>query len=606
MHERTVRTDRPEERPTMNAESKLVAAAKRAARTLSRAEGHPYQKCLDLVAIRAGLPTWSAFLANPVPVDDASREAALEPDFSAIPHDMHMETVVRYGLGIDATAFRAYARKDADAPPVLDFAMADGTSRPIDGRGLSIHYIVSGCSDPTPTIAGALLRAKSSSEFVPQPEATCSLDGSAAPELTQQINEASIPYADHHWPTPGVIGRTARRISRRLKGAKLYDQQKLLKRHSGLVDKTTAGPLVAIGEDGRRVRLHHGYTLRAFSPPGTGRLVGIVVPMVLTGDTSSFVIHEDGQVHAHTSGYRATLGRIAVIRTAGGSRDSINPYSKEWLPTKWPGSMRSQLDKLSRAIAPNDHRVARLILETSHEIVRARHETTLTEIRDAIALRMDELGVVARDAVATLLPLTTPAAVAAVGGNTVLPTEIRGTGTRDEPRPITIYLIRDPMDGSSREPLAAFIQTAIWMHTGGSRNKGPCGLATIHYDFHRSTHSPRLRSAMDYARSFGDSIVVCGNSASRMVSLYGERDGRDLLDMFHHTLIPTQSSGTEAELIDRRDEVGYQTMRSLDFGRAILTTGATHAEFGLPLFYKDEVMKTKAYAEGCTGPAPVG
>jgi len=599
----------------MNNAHKLIAAARRVAKNESRASGIPYQKCLDLVAVRAGMPTWAAFMAAPVPVDDDSREAALEPDFSIVPPDAHLRNIVVHGTRVGATSFTAYRRGGPNQAPVLDFILEDGTSRPIDARGLSMEALESDCADPTPTIDGILMRTStrpggSASAAV----VTGTLDGSM-PELYRS-DEDGYDYrnvATYPRPVKGVGKRIGDALERWRIGS---DGQQLrrLTQERGISYEQDGGPAIATAPDGRKIRLAHGHCMTAFSPPGSGRMAGTVVPMVLTGDTSSFVIHDDGQIHAHTSGYRATIGRVAVIRTSGGSTEAINPFGAEWTRAMSPRTLRGYLDKVSQALCPHDARVARLVMETAYCQIQRKGETNLIRIRDEIASDLD--GRLAREAVASLLPLTTPAAKAITGHSSIAPADLRGTGTRENPRPFTLYIVRDPLDGGAREPLAAAIQTAIWYQTTvrgannvqeGQGRMGFCGVATIYFDFHRSTRLPIMVDMLTYARSSWDSLVVCGNSASTMLAMYGERQGRDILDMFGYRLIPVQSSGREADLIDPRNHVGYARMRSTPWGRAILAGGPHRSpELAMPVFFADDVLKGRAHARGCTGPAPVG
>lgn len=599
----------------MNNARKLIAAARRAAKNESRASGIPYQRCLDLVAVRAGIPTWSAFMAAPVPVDDDSREASLEPDFSTLPPDGHLRSIVGHGTRVGATSFMAYRRAGPDQPTVLDFVLEDGTSRPIDGRGLSMEALESDCADRTPTIDGTLMRVSTMPGGSASPAVvTGTFDGSM-PDL-HRGDEDGYDYrnvASYPMPAESVGKRIGDALERWRIGSDGQQLRRLMQQR-GIFYEQDSGPAIATAPDGRLLRLGHGHCMTAFSPPGSGRMAGIVVPMVLTGDTSSFVIHDDGQVHGHTSGYRATIGRVAVIRTSGGDTEAINPFGVEWTRSMSQRTLRNYLDKVSQALCPHDARVARLVMETAYGQIQRRGETNLVRIRDEIASDLD--GRLAREAVASLLPLTTPAARAVTERSTIHPSDLRGTGTRESPAPFTLYIVRDPLDGDAREPLAAAIQTAIWHQTArrgpnhvedGHGRMGFCGVATVYFDFHRSTRLPIMEEMLTYARSSWDSLVVCGNSASTMPAMYGDRRGRDMLDMFHYRLIPVQSSGREADLIDPRNHVGYARMRAVPWGRAILDAGPHRSpEVGMPVFFADDVLKGRAHSRGCTGPAPVG
>lgn len=127
----------------MNTDAKLVAAAKRAARKISHADGIPHQAALDRVAREAGRGTWSAFLASPVPIDQASAEAGAEPDFTEVSPDAHLLAAIDYGITIGARALMARpAGRSGSASIVYCSARSEEYDRPIDPRGLSVAAMI--------------------------------------------------------------------------------------------------------------------------------------------------------------------------------------------------------------------------------------------------------------------------------------------------------------------------------------------------------------------------------------------------------------------------------------------------------------------------------
>lgn len=607
----------------MNNSDKMIAAARRAAKKESRVTGIPYQRCLDLIAVRAGRATWSSFAEDPVPVDADSLEASLEPDFSATPPRTHLLTAVRHASRIGATAFTVAERSGLKGPPIVEFRFSDGTARPIDGRGVSLPALVAACTGGvregcidvhTPTVDGHLMRAKihdgDRSAGIGSTIAVA-IDGDAPPVVARPEHDlGSGSYKPDVRPKPGLSMRIGRAWERWRIGEEMQRLNPLMSRRVVSHDPRS-GPAIAVGPDGKLVHLPHGRTLFAFSPPGTGRMAGLAVPAILTGDTACFVVHDDGQLHRHTSGHRATLGRVAVIRTAGGSTDSINPFAREWLPP-WIGSQRTYLDMVSRALCPSDMRAARVVMEEAARLIEANGGTTVTQIRDAIAADMhDEIR---RSTVAALMPLTTRGASSAVDGNTIAPADLRGAGTRDDPEPLTIYIVRDPADGNSRQPLASAIQTAIdftLMACGmGSdreddRRMGPCGVCTLHLDFHRSSTMPTMRLALDMARHNSDSIILTASTAGCMERMYGAKNGREMLAMPMITMIPMQSDAREAQLVDGYGRVGLERIRTIDPEAAILSTAAGSPMLGMPMFFRIPEIAARAYARGCSGPPPV-
>jgi hypothetical protein len=126
----------------MNPDAKLVAAAQRAARKLSRAEGASYQSCLDRVARQAGRRNWGDFLAGPTAVDGTADAAAAEPDFAAISRDGHLDAVVEHGVSIGGRAVLARACTGQGTRLVYCSARSDEYDHPIDARGLSVEAMI--------------------------------------------------------------------------------------------------------------------------------------------------------------------------------------------------------------------------------------------------------------------------------------------------------------------------------------------------------------------------------------------------------------------------------------------------------------------------------
>lgn len=127
----------------MNSTEKLVAAAQRAARKLSRAEGISYQTSLDRIAISVGRSTWSSFLAAPVAVDQTAALAAAEPDFTRISPDGHLHAAIEYGGSINARALLARpAIGGSPAGLTYSSERAVEYDLPIDARGISVQAMI--------------------------------------------------------------------------------------------------------------------------------------------------------------------------------------------------------------------------------------------------------------------------------------------------------------------------------------------------------------------------------------------------------------------------------------------------------------------------------
>lgn len=127
----------------MNNQSRLIAAAKRAARKISHTEDIRHQTALDRVANQAGRSTWSAFIADPVAIDRASSDAASEPDFMAMSPDSHLVGAIGHGISIGARALLA-CPAIAGQPARLVYCSARSREfdHPIDAHGLSVSAMV--------------------------------------------------------------------------------------------------------------------------------------------------------------------------------------------------------------------------------------------------------------------------------------------------------------------------------------------------------------------------------------------------------------------------------------------------------------------------------
>lgn len=602
----------------MNANEKLVVAARRAAKTLSRTSERPYQTCLDEVARSAGRTTWSAFLADPAPVDTNAEDAASEPDFTLIAPEMHLPAVVGHGGRIGAVGFVAQPRAWGDDAPMLRYRLEDGRPWPVDARGLSIEAITHSFGlMPIPPYAqrkgneyyedrpsgmatcdNVLMRTKAhrradrdSIHFA----ASASLDGGEAeecalPTMPQKDQDAAVPPVAIRSPRRGIGDRLRRLVIGK-------DEANVRAMMDRRLASSSAGPVIGILKNGNRVRLRPGAHLAAFSPPGTGRMVGITIPALLGDDATSYVVHDDGQLLANTQGWRRSIGRVAIIRLDAQTTDAINPFGRPWLPTS-RGRILDYCDRIATAIVPDDQRVTRLIAQVAADLVERNGETTLREVRDAIA--SDRESHMAREAIAALMPLASPLADAATSHSTVVPAMLHGDG---EGRPLTVYVVRDVMASGTRARLAAVLQTAIWYHSilygpgqdvAGRGSNGPCPLGTIMHDFHRLPVMPMLPIALDYGTDRRASVIITGST----VSTIGERYGKDavMVDaMIGMRLVLQQSDDREIAAIDPLRKIGPGVAASLGKWQAILLAQRCDpARMRMPIYFEDTEMKRRS------------
>lgn len=614
----------------MNTNKKLVAAARRAARVLARAQNKSYQQCLDDVAKQAGRPTWTAFLADPLPVDENAYAAATEPDFSQIAANDHITAIVRHAQQINAVSFIASPRAWNDISPTLEFTREDGSVWPIDARGLDLDTIADAClpnyprrrpdydnicydmGEDMPTIDGSLMRALVRTTWNATPELvglSATIDGSKPQKLDLPVppREPKVPHSQN----PTITNRTAPRptiiatAKHMLFGANEIALKAMLKR--GPLD-TDHGPVVGITDRGKRIRLEPGRNLCAFSPPGTGRLAGIAIPALVTDEHTSYIVHDDGQLLNHTSGWRAAMGTVGVIRLDGGSRDAINPFGRDWIPER--KYIKHHCDVLAKSIAPDDLRVTRLIAETASNLIAAHGETTLRAIYEQINSQRDHPQ--AMSAIALLMPLVDALAHEAIGRSTINPDMLRGIN--NEP-PLTLYIVRDPTSSGARNRLAALIQSAIWLKTltcgpGGKlpdgRQNGKRQVTTLIHDFHQMPQMPMLHDALSMGRSYGSGVIVMGPTI-QTTQQYQDLEWM-LPALSHLNLVLGQSDASELAQIDGYKQIEWNEASKLQHGRAIALTnsGMNTVRFRLPFFFEQPDMLARVYNPRTgQGPKPV-
>lgn len=617
----------------MNTDDKLVAAAKRAARRLSRETGQSHQLCLDLVARRVGKSTWTGFLHDPVPVDEASIEAASEPDFSAMIGRDQARAIVRHGLRLEAVSFHARPRSREDGSAILSYVLADGREWPIDARGLSLPDLARNCLSArqwaeiprfdhcldldtgTPTIADVMMRSSvrtMTDGNLMMFDITATLDGGTPVdnqfghfEKERSPAGPTIPWQPPEY-RPNLSTRLTEGISRFVRGTNGHTIERLLRIGSLTTDRE--GPIVAVTPRGTDIRLKHGHNLFAFSPVGTGRLAGLTVPALLSDDTASYVVHDDGQLHEITSGHRASIGDIAVIRLDGDTRDSINPFSREWLPER---KYRDRyLDALAASLVDNDQKKARLILEKALVLIARNGETSLREIHDEIARTRDHP--LSREVLMAIHPLVDTLGHAACGTSSIGPGILR-----DSRRTATIYIIRNPRTSQgTRKRLASLLQTAIWLHASiytepyrplpGKRHLRQ--MSTIIHDYHAMAAIPILPMMADTSRNHGTSVILSGNTAASLEEKHPD-EGWWVHRYAHVNMILTQSERSELALIDRGEELDWNEVCSLKQGQCILGTSglSLHARFGLPFFFRRRDLIRRAWnPRSGKGPPPVG
>jgi hypothetical protein len=632
MHERTVRRKRPLETHAMNPHDKMLAAARRRARILALETSQSHQKCLDLIAIAAGRAGWSEFLRDPVPVDEKSRTTSTEPDFTAIDPSGHLLAVVEHGTALDAVSFTALPTAWDDPSPKLSYALRDRTRWGIDARGLDMNHIATACigrdhfpdrgeeasthvhHNLTPSVAGLPMRANAvlyGSRDMRLGAVSATLDGSIPDGIDHRLYDRPRPVSEPVTERRSVGPGLASRLMSRLKEAVRDKEEDALKRALEPRKRRLSldvGPIVGISK-GRRLRMARGCTLTCYAPPGNGRLSGIAAPVLLTDPEGSWVVHDDGQLHAITSGHRSSVGRVMTIRIDSASAHSLNPFDSHWLPSR--GREKYYLDAICTALFPGDPRVARVVSMVAEELIAAEGSTTLGAIRDHIA-RSEEREWTRR-VLTTLHPITTKAARAITDTSTVLPRHLNGTGSVEEPRPLTLYIVRDPLSDGRRHPIVAAMQAAIWSKTlntypgrtmkDGTVN-GPCPVGCLLNDEHALPAMPTILEAMDLGRDTDSSLVILGSSRASIDRKYGRDVASAMVMMSGLRIVLPQSDPAQSLSMDPYQEVGHEKASAMDLGEAYILTGTgVPTPVRLPFYHEDDEWRGMGHSHGL-GPSP--
>jgi hypothetical protein len=605
----------------MNADQKLVTAAKRAAKTHARDHSIAYQKALDIIAARAGRSTWKAFLDDPVPVDDAATDAAAEPDFSMLPPDRHLETVLSHARATDAVAVAAGPRDAHDHRPTLRYLAkgADDGWRGVDARGMDLwamaRALAGSSARPVEGRIGYATRFETGA--IVRAAIAYGHDGASTPSMTMSLNGHAAPEVHVHQPSPdgddqnrSVAPRRAGRdrgaLRRMIDRGPLSYNEGLLLGSSGMA--TARG--LSVSWHGRPVRLRHGHGLLAVSPPGSGRLAMINIPMVVDDRNSSFVIHDDfGDMLTITSGWRASIGRVAVIRTDGPCPDAFNPLDAAWLHGGRECVERHVHD-LMMIVSDDDMSIAQLMTEVAMELISDAGGTCLRDIHGQLRGRSDPLSGLAADALA---PFVTDIMHAAFGRNTIVPADLRGRTTQGG-RPLTIYLMRHRMAHRS-DAMVALVQETIWrwmLSYGpgetlpGGETSGPCAFVSMLSDLHRMPRLRNLARTLDLQRAKRMSTIITSASGGAIAARYGAREATAIRQCCSIRYVTTQSDPGDVEFIDPEGRLGYPNLSALDARRGVLMSAHDDAGFRQVPFFSDPHLLQRSFnPRTLKGPKPV-
>lgn len=573
----------------MNTHEKLITAAKRAAKKLARETGTPHQKALDAIAVQAGRPTWSAFLDDPVPVDENARAAAAEPDYSSLPASTHMTVALAYGMSIGADGMTAAPRAWNDGRTVLTY-LTNLHERPVDARGLDLDALAvqimgEGPTAPAsyshveravrvlPVFEGRMLKAdvrRYHMETGASATIAVALGGGRPPEIDRP--RAPLDHGTGADATPTrSLGAAIRRRTRSLMGG---DRREALRRlvQRGQIS-TTRGPAIGM-VGGRTLRLGQGYGLMMFSPPGTGQIPSVVLPALLTDDESSYVVHDDGQILEITSGWRAKLGRVAVVRTDRPCSDAFNPFDAEWLPSD-PDMIRHYVRSVMLIIANSNMSLALTMTDVATTLIRDAGGTTLREVRTALT-RIEDQPLAAM-AAALLTPLVTDSMHQAFGRNTIVPEDLRGRATQGG-RPFTLYLMRGRR-AERRDIMVAVVQWVIWRYTlsygpgesmGDKGSNGPCAFVSMLADLHRMPTMTGISQTLDLQRAKKHSTIITSAAGTAMEERYGADEALHIRQCCSLRMAVAQSDPGDMPFVDPYDQVGYGMLSQIEQGKAYL------------------------------------
>lgn len=375
---------------------------------------------------------------------------------------------------------------------------------------------------------------------------------------------------------------------------------------------------------GPEVHMRHSIPIMVSAPPGSGKTSGVVMPIILSADDSSLVVHDEKDMWRMTSGHRAALGPVHVLNLGGASSGSLNPLHADWTPED-RDELRAYVSSLCDVIHPEDAEAAKHLADVVLEIVASSRLPCFRDVNDGLTRLLDTpMADLARRSISRIAAFITDHASGCTTMGGVRPGDLRG-GDADDPdrgygmrSPTTIYIVRDIMDGRASGLVASVLQTAIWHHmlrTGpgevradGSR-AGHLRVQVLMDGCARLEPMPKLSDALEQGRSKEVGHVLVASTSRGISHLFDDRHRDDYMSLFGMEIILIQNdSRAVAEIVDRYEGLEPKDVFSMPPGRHLIGIHGMRRPLWIktPTFYLDRMLLQRTFNPRTRqGPKPV-
>jgi len=640
----------------MTDNDKTIASAKKAARRMARATDASYQNCLDTIARKAGRAHWGAFLKDPVEIDESATERS-DPRPAVMPGEPGVSDVAAKAdqltriillkailndmdaIGLRSGSIQTWrigeSSQEEHVPEAVRSHMQGAFSRLVGhdaGQAGSYGFVFEGKACVLVVGEDDSLRISLRGADLASWFGSLSPSDRVAPDGTMAIAPWSSDDRGPSHDRPGRSGRAPgilASILTKMDRVRADDpvRRACARRLVGVGGWRGNGPLLGTTVDGRTLHMPESLPVLVAAPPGVGKTAGTVIPTILTAERTCLVVHDETDLWETTSGTRAALGDVHVLRLDGRpSKGSLNPLHPLWVPSD-PTTRSTYLRCLASAASPEDVGAAARIHDAMVAEIATSSNPTLAGA--AMRLRRDDPADAWRDpacarAFAAMEPLLDAGVVSCTSDASIAPADLRGTAGRRTAegwttwRPSTLYVVRGRTSGERHGRVAAILQAAIWSHvlahgpsgsTPGGAVSGTLPLMTIIEGCGRLPTMPMLATALEMGRSARVGHMIVGHTSRDVTRLLDERHRHAHESLFAMRIVHRQNDVVEAATVATR----FQDLDTTD----VLTMGNDRhllsvQNAGKPLwmrtrfFFQDPELLTMTYNHRTgKGPRPV-
>ena len=603
-----------------NDNDRIIASARKAARRMARTSDSSYQSCLDAMAQKAGRAHWGAYIADPVPHDapstaerpvtqeqptgsddPSSDEASIAspvPHVEALRADGILTAVLRQAvllghdaIGLERGILRMWtiggSSNTIDLPKETSRHMHGAMTRlvgidwrepgpfPFRFEGLDMALVTGPHGDAMMSLKG-MPTALAFGTFAPGDRVAANGDIVRMPR--------NVTDAIRGRPARTGIGAMIRaRFGRGSRDETLKEAVAARYVTTSPDDGDfTLGRVV----DGPEIRIEAAMPVMVASPPATGKTAGVVMPMILTADGCSLVVHDERDMWEMTSGHRATLGPVHVLNLSGPSNGSLNPLHADWTP-KDRDDLQGYVSALCDVIHPDDRDCSAYLTNIVLHVVATARLPSFRSVHDhleaAVGTPHEHL---ARRSMARLEPFMTDRVVGCTTARGLRPGDLRGEDRREAARglggrrPTTVYIVRGIMGGRPAGLVASVLQTAIWHHAlmsgpgeiraDGSRT-GPLRIQVLMDGCARLEPMPKLSVALEQGRAKQMGHVLVASNSQGVSHLFDDRHRDDYMSLFGMEIVLSQNDPRAVSgIVDRYEGIDAKDVFSMPRGRHLL------------------------------------